>query len=198
MVDCTATRKYYHFVRLMGREASHLTLEVALQTHPNMAFVGEEVKEAGLTLDQITSILADLVVDRSAAGMDYGVVLIPEGEHLCRAPLPRAVATRLRCAPSLRASAERLSVCSVGLSLLSRCRADRLHPGGGHPHRRAQRAAGAARRRRVQLVRGHDRGHDGGGAERRLSPRLRAAPGGDPPAAPPRSRPPRERPGKGP
>ena len=43
MVDCTASKKYYHFVRLMGREASHLTLEVALNTQPNIAYIGEEV-----------------------------------------------------------------------------------------------------------------------------------------------------------
>ena len=44
MTDCTASRKYYHFIRLMGREASHLTLEVALLTQPNLAFIGEEVR----------------------------------------------------------------------------------------------------------------------------------------------------------
>lgn len=79
MVDCTSSRKYYHFVRLMGREASHLTLEVALRTHPNLVFVGEEVKKLGLTLGQITAQAADMVAERAKAGMDYGVVLIPEG-----------------------------------------------------------------------------------------------------------------------
>eukprot|EP00967_Tisochrysis_lutea_P092485 scaffold133363_cov26-Tisochrysis_lutea.AAC.1 len=79
MVDCTSSRKYYHFVRLMGREASHLTLEVALRTHPNLVFVGEEVKKLKLTLAQITTQAADMVAERAAAGMDYGVILIPEG-----------------------------------------------------------------------------------------------------------------------
>lgn len=79
MVDCTSSSKYYHFIRLMGREASHLTLEVALLTQPNLAFIGEEVKAKKLTLAQVTSRIVDLIVDRSAAGLDYGVVLVPEG-----------------------------------------------------------------------------------------------------------------------
>ena len=79
MVDCESSRKYYHFIRLMGREASHLTLEVALRTMPNLAFIGEEVKQQGRTLAQLTEQIADMVVRRSEAGLDFGVVLIPEG-----------------------------------------------------------------------------------------------------------------------
>ena len=79
MVDCESSRKYYHFIRLMGREASHLTLEVALRTMPNLAFIGEEVKQQGRTLAQLTEQIADVVVTRSEAGRDFGVVLIPEG-----------------------------------------------------------------------------------------------------------------------
>jgi len=79
MVDCMSSRKYYHFVRLMGREASHLTLEVALATQPNLVFIGEEVKRERQTLHQIANNIADLVVERAAAGMEFGVVLIPEG-----------------------------------------------------------------------------------------------------------------------
>jgi len=79
MVDCTSSRKYNHFVRLMGREASHLTLEVALLTQPNLAFVGEEVRAKGLTLTQITESIAEMIVERHSKEMDYGVVLIPEG-----------------------------------------------------------------------------------------------------------------------
>ena len=79
MVDCESSRKYYHFIRLMGREASHLTLEVALRTKPNLAFIGEEVRREGRTLAQITEQVADMVVTRSEAGLDFGVVLIPEG-----------------------------------------------------------------------------------------------------------------------
>ena len=79
MVDCESSRKYYHFIRLMGREASHLTLEVALRTMPNLVFIGEEVKQQGRTLAQLTEQIADVVVTRSEAGLDFGVVLIPEG-----------------------------------------------------------------------------------------------------------------------
>jgi len=79
MVDCTASRKYYHFVRLMGREASHLTLEVALLTQPNLAFVGEEVRAKGLTLVAITESISEMIVERWQAGLNFGVVLIPEG-----------------------------------------------------------------------------------------------------------------------
>jgi pyrophosphate--fructose-6-phosphate 1-phosphotransferase len=79
MIDCTASRKYYHFVRLMGREASHLTLEVALLTQPNLVFIGEEVRAKRATLAQITNEIADLIVQRHEAGLSYGVVIIPEG-----------------------------------------------------------------------------------------------------------------------
>ena len=79
MTDCQSTQKYYHFIRLMGREASHLTLEVALLTHPTLCFVGEEVKAKGLTLGAITTLICDTVAAREAAGLTYGVVLIPEG-----------------------------------------------------------------------------------------------------------------------
>ena len=77
--DAASSQKYYHFVRLMGRSASHITLEVAFQTQPNMAFVGEEVEEQGQTLAAVTKKLVDLIVDRSEQGKDYGVVLVPEG-----------------------------------------------------------------------------------------------------------------------
>ena len=79
MVDCTSSKKYYHFIRLMGREASHLTLEVALLTQPNLSFVGEEIKAQGYTLSQVCDQICDLIVDRSVQGMDYGVILVPEG-----------------------------------------------------------------------------------------------------------------------
>lgn len=79
MVDCQSSRKYYHFIRLMGREASHLTLEVALRTQPNLVFIGEEVRSLRLTLAQVTEQLADMACERAARGLEYGVVLIPEG-----------------------------------------------------------------------------------------------------------------------
>ena len=59
MVDCESSKKYYHFIRLMGREASHLTLEVALRTQPTICFIGEEVKAKGQTLAALTALIAD-------------------------------------------------------------------------------------------------------------------------------------------
>lgn len=79
MVDARSTGKYYHFVRLMGRAASHITLECALQTHPNMAVIGEEVAVHQLTLRQVTNAMTDLVCNRASKGKHYGVILIPEG-----------------------------------------------------------------------------------------------------------------------
>lgn len=79
MLDARSSRKYYHFVRLMGRAASHITLECALQTHPNVALIGEEVSVQKQTLQQVTNAIADVVCKRHAGGRDYGVVLIPEG-----------------------------------------------------------------------------------------------------------------------
>ena len=79
MADCESSRKYYHFIRLMGREASHLTLEVALQTRPTVCLIGEEVKAEKMSLAQITDQIADAVEARAAKGRNYGVVLIPEG-----------------------------------------------------------------------------------------------------------------------
>lgn len=79
MVDARSTGKYYHFVRLMGRAASHITLECALQTHPNVAIIGEEVHAQNKTLRQVTNRIADVVCKRAHLGKNYGVVLIPEG-----------------------------------------------------------------------------------------------------------------------
>jgi pyrophosphate--fructose-6-phosphate 1-phosphotransferase len=79
MVDARSTGKYYHFVRLMGRAASHITLECALQTHPNVAVIGEEVNAHKQTLRQVTNTIADVVCKRAAMGKHYGVILIPEG-----------------------------------------------------------------------------------------------------------------------
>lgn len=77
--DALSAKKYTFFIKLMGRTASHLTLETALKTHPNMALIGEEIKAQKLTLQQLTNQIADLVEKRSEAGKDYGVILIPEG-----------------------------------------------------------------------------------------------------------------------
>lgn len=77
--DVNSARKYWHFVRLMGRSASHITLEVALKTHPNITLIGEEVLAQKKTLSQIVNDIAKVVVDRSKAGKNFGVVLVPEG-----------------------------------------------------------------------------------------------------------------------
>ena len=77
--DAISAKKYYFFIKLMGRTASHLTLECALQTHPNLALIGEEIEQLKLTFQDVTKIIADLIEKRSARGKDYGVILIPEG-----------------------------------------------------------------------------------------------------------------------
>ncbi|KAL3519411.1 hypothetical protein ACH5RR_017560 [Cinchona calisaya] len=79
MVDARSTGKYYHFVRLMGRAASHITLECALQTHPNITLIGEEVAAKKQTLKNVTDYIADIITKRAELGYNYGVILIPEG-----------------------------------------------------------------------------------------------------------------------
>ncbi|CAN6246177.1 unnamed protein product [Urochloa humidicola] len=79
MTDARSSGKYYHFVRLMGRAASHITLECALQTHPNIALIGEEVAEKKQTLKNVTDYITDIVCKRAELGYNYGVILIPEG-----------------------------------------------------------------------------------------------------------------------
>lgn len=79
MTDCRSTGKYYHFIRLMGRAASHITMECALQTHPNLAIIGEEVYVKKQTLKSITGYMADIICERSKLGYNYGVILMPEG-----------------------------------------------------------------------------------------------------------------------
>ena len=77
--DCNSARKYWHFIKLMGRSASHVTLECALQTHPNITLIGEEVEAKNQTLDDIVTYIAEVVTDRANLGLNYGVVLVPEG-----------------------------------------------------------------------------------------------------------------------
>ena len=77
--DANSARKYWHFIKLMGRSASHITLECALQTHPNVAVISEEAAAQGLTLKGLAEDVASVVRDRAAQGMNFGVVLIPEG-----------------------------------------------------------------------------------------------------------------------
>ncbi|MGC8862397.1 MAG: diphosphate--fructose-6-phosphate 1-phosphotransferase, partial [Armatimonadota bacterium] len=77
--DATSAVKYWHFIRLMGRAASHVTLECALQTHPNIALISEEVQEKGMTLKEIVEYIAEIIIKRSEAGKNYGILIVPEG-----------------------------------------------------------------------------------------------------------------------
>ncbi len=77
--DCNSARKYWHFIKLMGRSASHIALETALQTQPNMCIISEEVEAKQQSLDDIVTEIASVVAKRSEMGMDFGTVLIPEG-----------------------------------------------------------------------------------------------------------------------
>lgn len=77
--DAASARKYWHFIKLMGRSASHITLECALQTRPNVTLVSEEIEAKGMTLAQVTEGICSSIVTRSDKGMNFGVVLVPEG-----------------------------------------------------------------------------------------------------------------------
>src|SRR3989339_206956 len=77
--DCKSDLKYWHFNRLMGRSASHIALEVAFQTHPNVILIGEEIEEKELTIHNVVRLIADVIVDRAREGKNYGTILIPEG-----------------------------------------------------------------------------------------------------------------------
>lgn len=77
--DCNSAKKYWHFIKLMGRSASHIALECALQCQPNVCVISEEVEAKNMTLDQVVEDIAQAVVARAEDGNNYGVVLIPEG-----------------------------------------------------------------------------------------------------------------------
>lgn len=77
--DCNSARKYWHFIKLMGRSASHIALECALQTHPNVCIISEEVEAKDQSLDDIVNHIASIVARRAAEGKNFGTVLIPEG-----------------------------------------------------------------------------------------------------------------------
>lgn len=77
--DANSAKKYYHFIRLMGRSASHICLECALETQPNITIISEEVEQKGMTLDELVTEIADVVAKRAAKGLNFGTVLIPEG-----------------------------------------------------------------------------------------------------------------------
>jgi len=77
--DANSSRKYWHFIRLMGRSASHIALECALQTQPNICLIGEEVEKKNLSIEDLTNYIADIVVKRAEKGLNYGICLVPEG-----------------------------------------------------------------------------------------------------------------------
>lgn len=77
--DANSAKKYWHFIKLMGRSASHIALECGLQTQPNICIVSEEVETKKMTLSQIVNNIADTVAARAAQGNNFGVCLIPEG-----------------------------------------------------------------------------------------------------------------------
>jgi len=77
--DANSAKKYWHFIKVMGRSASHVALECALQTQPNICLVGEEVAAKKMSLAQIADYIADSVAARAAKGWNFGVAIIPEG-----------------------------------------------------------------------------------------------------------------------
>ncbi len=77
--DANSAKKYWHFVRVMGRSASHIALECALETQPNICFISEEVEEKKMSLSDIADQVVKSVVKRSERGDNFGVVIIPEG-----------------------------------------------------------------------------------------------------------------------
>ena len=77
--DANSARKYWHFIKLMGRSASHIALECALQTQPNICLISEEIQAKDMTLNQIVEQIASAVAKRAEEGNNFGVVLIPEG-----------------------------------------------------------------------------------------------------------------------
>ena len=77
--DCNSARKYWHFIKVMGRSASHIALECALQCQPNICLISEEVEARNMSLDDVVEYIAEAVCDRAAKGMYFGTVIIPEG-----------------------------------------------------------------------------------------------------------------------
>ncbi|MBR3471821.1 MAG: diphosphate--fructose-6-phosphate 1-phosphotransferase [Prevotella sp.] len=77
--DCNSARKYWHFIKVMGRSASHIALECALQTQPNICLISEEVEQKNMSLDDVVEYIAEAVAKRAADGNYFGTVIIPEG-----------------------------------------------------------------------------------------------------------------------
>ena len=77
--DANSAKKYWHFIRLMGRSASHITLECALQSQPNICIVSEEVESKNMTLNDVVDEIVEVIVHRAGHGLNFGTILIPEG-----------------------------------------------------------------------------------------------------------------------
>ncbi len=77
--DANSAKKYWHFIKIMGRSASHVALEAALQTQPNITLISEEVEAKKMSLSSIIDYMADIIVKRSNAGKNFGIAVIPEG-----------------------------------------------------------------------------------------------------------------------
>ena len=77
--DCNSARKYWHFIKVMGRSASHIALECALECQPNVCLVSEEIEKKDMTLNEIVDYLCGVIARRAADGNNFGTVIIPEG-----------------------------------------------------------------------------------------------------------------------
>lgn len=77
--DANSAKKYWHFIKIMGRSASHVALEAALQTQPNITLISEEVEEKQMSLDDIITDMADIITKRASIGKNFGIAIIPEG-----------------------------------------------------------------------------------------------------------------------
>ena len=77
--DANSAKKYWHFIKIMGRSASHVALEAALQTQPNITLISEEVEQKAMSLSSIIDYITDIVVRRSEMGKNFGIAVIPEG-----------------------------------------------------------------------------------------------------------------------
>ncbi len=77
--DANSAKKYWHFIKIMGRSASHVALEVALQTQPNITLISEEVEEKKMSLEQIVNYMTNIIVKRADIGKNFGIAIIPEG-----------------------------------------------------------------------------------------------------------------------
>ncbi len=77
--DANSAKKYWHFIKIMGRSASHVALEAALQTQPNITMISEEVEQKKMSLEQIVNYITNIIVKRADAGKNFGIAIIPEG-----------------------------------------------------------------------------------------------------------------------